>query len=213
MAARSVQPFEIRIPATGATSLHGLKAAKSSTAKNASVLGRRFVPVPKMMIMFYACEWISGGTVDTGDGPVVTPGSWSCGFEYGYAPDPAPPPVEDGSGSGGTPEASGMPLTPQETQLLNQAKSVANNRLSTVASCEKMFDDLGKNGATVISATTYRDGGGSSKCTSRPGAAAVTDVGSYTVFLCGLSFTNLSSNGAAFATAMPSSRCSSRGRA
>ena len=136
-----------------------------------------------------------GGSVDTGSGPVVTPGRWDCGFQFGYAPDPPPPPpVDDG---GGTPDSSGMPLKPDELQLLNQAKSAANNRLSTVASCEKMFDDLGANGANVLSATTYRDGGGSSKCTSRPGAAAVTDVGAYTVFLCGSNFTRLSANGAA----------------
>lgn len=196
VASRSVQPFQITIPFTMNSSLHATaKARMSSSEKGPSALGRRLIPKPAMMIMYYSCEWISGGTVDIGDGPVVTPGRWDCGYQFGYAPDPPPPPIDDGNG--GTPDAGGMPLTPQESQLLNQAKSVGNNRLSTVASCEKMFDDLGANGSNIIAATTYRDGGGSSKCTSRPGAAAVTDIGGYTVFLCGSSFTRLSSNGAA----------------
>jgi hypothetical protein len=195
VAARSVQPFQITIPSAVKTS-HHTAAAMSSSGKGLSSLGRHLLPKPAMMIMYYSCEWISGGSVDTGDGPVVTPGRWDCGYQFGYAADPPPPPPVD-DGSGGTPDASGMPLTPTELQLLNQAKSTASNRLSTVTSCEKMFDDLGANGASVISATTYRDGASSSKCTSRPGAAAVTDVGGYTVFLCGTSFTRLSSNGAA----------------
>ncbi len=148
-----------------------------------------------MMTMFYSCEWISGGTVDSGGGPTVTPGRWDCSYEYGYAPDPVPPPPPS-DGSGATPDA-GMPLTPTETVLLNQGKSIANDKLSTLSDCEKMFDDLGANGARVIDATTYRDGTGSSKCTSHPGAAAVTEVGSYTVLLCSNNFTNRSSQGAA----------------
>jgi len=196
VASRAVQSFEVRIPSgVSSSSLAASTRVKSSINKSASALGRRLIPVPTMMIMYYTCEWISGGSVDTGSGPVVTPGRWDCGFQFGYAADPPPPPpVDDG---GGSPNAGGMPLKPDELQLLNQAKSAANNRLSTVTSCEKMFDDLGANGANVISATTYRDGGGSSKCTSRPGAAAVTDVGAYTVFLCGSNFTRLSANGAA----------------
>lgn len=90
-----------------------------------------------------------------------------------------------------------MPLTASETVLLNQGKSAADNRLNTVANCEKMFGDLGANGANVIAAVTYRDGTGSRKCTDRPTAAAVTDVGGYTTLLCGLVFNRLSSTGAA----------------
>jgi hypothetical protein len=195
VAARPVRPFQITIPSPVNTT-HHTAAAMSLNATGVSSLGRHLVPKPAMMIMYYSCEWISGGSVDTGDGPAVTPGRWDCGYQFGYAADPPPPPPVD-DGSGGSPDASGMPLTPTELQLLNQAKSTASNRLSTVTSCEQMFDALGANGAGVISATTYRDGASSSKCTSRPGAAAVTDVGGYTVFLCGTSFTRLSSNGAA----------------
>jgi YD repeat-containing protein len=194
VAARSVMPFEVRISSTAYGSSQALKPARSSNGKGTSALSRRLVPVPKLAAQFTSCEWIPGGTTSI-DGMTI-PGRWDCQYGWVYFPDPVLPPPVDGGGPG-TPDAGGMPLTPTEIQLLNQAKSVANNRLSTVANCEKMFDDLGANGANVISATTYRDGAGSAKCSSRPGAAAVTDVGSYTVFLCGLSFTNLSSNGAA----------------
>lgn len=193
-ATRSVQPFEITLPFVVSRSVHSLKPASAPNGESGSSPGRHFVPLPEMSIQVGYCDWISGGTVDSGNGPVVTPGSWDCGSYWTYIPDPAPPPPTDNGGQ--TPDA-GMPVTPTETQLLNQGKSIANNKLSTIPACEKMFDDLGANGANVIAATTYRDGTGSSKCTSRPGAAAVTDVGSYTVLLCGSSFTSLSANGAA----------------
>lgn len=90
-----------------------------------------------------------------------------------------------------------MPLTPSETFLLNQGKTTATDKLNNLPDCEKMYDDLGKNGPTVIANTTYRDGTGTTDCNNHPGAAAVTKVGTYTVLLCGSTFTNLSSSGAA----------------
>ena len=90
-----------------------------------------------------------------------------------------------------------MPLTAAESVLLNQGKTGANNKLTSLPDCEKMYDDLGANGPTVISSTTYRDGTNTTDCNNHPGAAAVTQPGSYTVLLCGSVFTNLSSSGAA----------------
>ncbi len=194
-ATRSVQPFEITLPFVVSQSVRALKTMNATSGKSASSPGKRLVPLPEMAIQIGYCDWISGGTVDSGSGPVVTPGRWDCGSYWTYSPDPVPPPPVDSGGA--IDEANGMPLTPAEAVLLNQAKSTAGDRLSTIPNCEKMFDDLQNNGARVIDAVTYRDGTGSRKCTDRPTAAAVTDVGGYTTFLCSNLFNNLSSQGAA----------------
>jgi len=89
-----------------------------------------------------------------------------------------------------------MPLTAAEATRLSQGKTAANDKLTSVADCEKMYDDLGANGSTVLSSTTYRDGTGTADCNNHPTAAAVTQPGSLTVLLCGSRFSNLSSSGA-----------------
>lgn len=144
-------------------------------SSSAHVSSRR-KPVPSMYSMTTSCDYILGGCVDTGAGPSSVSGSWSCDSYWTYYPDPTPSP--DPTGGGGDPTASsGMPLTPSETFLLNQGKATATDKLNNLPDSEKMYDDLGKNGPTVIANTTYRDGTGTTDCNNHQGAAAVTKVG------------------------------------
>lgn len=91
-----------------------------------------------------------------------------------------------GGGGDGTP-GNGNPIPPDQQFSLNQAHSLALDKVESVESCGDLFNGLNEtNGADMLHMTEYREWESNDACNGS--VAAFTHIGSREVYLCNLFF-------------------------
>lgn len=136
------------------------------------------------------CDWVPGGYVGYGGYTAYTEGHWECAY---YTSDGGGGGSGGGATSGGG--GAGMPASQPQQLKLNASLSIAKLAVQK-PDCASLFNKHGArgDGLAILGASTYRNGIGTRRCPA--GAAASTNLLSYTVYLC-TEFQSLSNQEAA----------------